>query len=96
MLWTLAVTIPVYTIAAFEKDVELIIQVTGGFAGVYLLLFLPPIMVHFARKKYRNELLANGVGENCHEMMLKSSFWEYFTLIFGIIVLGFQIKGYLF
>jgi hypothetical protein len=81
-------------LAAFQINIKDIIKVTGGIGGVYLLLFLPPIMVRWARKKYKNELLNNGAEENCHEMILKSNFWQYLALVCGIIVLVFQIRGF--
>lgn len=88
------VTVPVYVVAAFHINVKSIINITGGIAGLYLLLFLPPIMVLYARKKHKDELQPLEVGENCHEMILKSNFWEWFTLVCGVIVLVFEIKGF--
>lgn len=49
----LILTIPMYTLAWFLKDsVQIVLDITGGLCGWFLVFIFPATYVYYSRKKY--------------------------------------------
>ena len=83
---TLIVTIPMYILAFFmQTKLSLILEITGGLTGVFILLIIPVVLVHYARKK----------DENYKSNFLKSIFsncaWKPIIIILAIVIIIMEI-----
>jgi len=93
-LWTMILTIPIYLIAITKISVQQIINITGGFCCLYLLLYLPSLLAYFGRKNYKILREEKNLPPNVHEPRLKSNFWIYMSWAFGPIVFISQIMRF--
>jgi len=70
--------------------VKIIIQITGGIPGLYLLLILPPFLAFQARKWLKNTPTLYE-DMNIHRPTLKSYFWIYLSWGIGLFLIIFQL-----
>lgn len=48
-LWSIILTIPVFCVVFFYRDVQVLVTYTGGFCGAFILLIFPSTLCYFAR-----------------------------------------------
>lgn len=49
-MWSIILTFPVIVIVLLTRDVQAMVTYTGGFCGAFILIFIPCILVYYARK----------------------------------------------
>lgn len=82
-LWSCILTIPVIAIVLLTRDVQAMVTYTGGFCGAFILIFIPSVLVIYARKQAKN--LTH--GENPNASPFKSNVWAWFTIAWGCLVI---------
>jgi len=76
-------------IALITDDVELLVSITGSFAGVGVQYIMPAILILAARKKV--ETLIDLKVPPKYSSPFRHVFWCYFVFIFAAITVGIVI-----
>lgn len=82
-VWSIILTIPVFCIVFFYRDVQVMVTYTGGFCGAFILLIFPATLVYFARQKNMEQQLNDmnhnkaGFGD---EFVYLTLFWALLTI----------------
>lgn len=83
---TLIITVPMYILAFFmQTKLSLILEITGGLTGVFILLIFPVSLVHFARKKDTNFKF------NFHKSFFTQSFWKPLIVVLAIVIILMEL-----
>lgn len=82
---TLLTALPAYTIAFFYRDVDALAGFTGGYAGVFIQLVIPAMLVLLARR-FEDSSKAM-LGPNPHSSPFRSDTWPKAVLAWAVLCL---------
>jgi hypothetical protein len=74
---------PPIVVAFFTEDVELLVGITGSFAGVGIQYVIPALLVYYGRQKVKAEL--SSLPPNPHMSVFRSPLWIQFVLAWSLV-----------
>ena len=83
-IWSIIMSIPVIFVVIYCRNVQEFVTYTGGFVGSGVILTIPSVFVHFARKTQRN--MNNIKCENPNRSVFRDQKWLYLVIIWNILV----------
>ena len=84
-VWSIILSIPVFFIVFFFRNVQEMVIYTGGFCGSFMLLLFPAILVQYARS-LKPEL---DLGEeNPNKSPFQWDFWIRFAYVWSFVTVG--------
>lgn len=83
-LWSLILSVPVFCVVLFYRDVQNLVTISGGIFGTLILLIIPATVAYFARKMD----LERELGEKNPNKSPFSSFWIVIIFVWAFITLG--------
>jgi len=71
--------------AIFTQDVKFLVELTGSYAGLFIMFVIPAALAYFSRKQIKTVL---GSVENTYRSPFANTFWIYliFFLVFRLFV----------
>ena len=84
-LWSLILSIPVFLVVCFYRDVQTLVTYTGGFCGSFILLIFPSWLVLYSRRL--NPESKYGC-ENPNKSPFQSNGWPYMSLVWALITIS--------
>lgn len=88
-LFTLIIVTPIITISLLTKNVQLVLDFTGGILGTMLMIILPCLFVIFCRKKAEEEGI--DFKKNPHMAYFGNLVLPYILIVLGFIFLGYSL-----
>lgn len=82
---------PPFTIAFFVENVQILVSVTGSFAGAIIQYIVPIALVYQARKLFSTST----IDMNPYASPFRHVLWIWFVLIWSIICIGFVTVNYI-
>ena len=80
----LAVLLPPIGVAFITQDVELLVGVTGSYAGSIIQYVVPVMLVYYGREKAKNLF---GTYVNAHRSVFRQTWWIFFVIMWTIVCL---------
>jgi len=83
-IFPLVTVLPPFGIAIITQNVELLVGVTGSYAGSLIQYVVPAMLVYYGRRKAK-ELF--GIYTNAHRSMFRQPIWIMFVIVWTILCL---------
>ena len=83
LLFPFLALIPPVLIAIITDNVEVLVSVTGSYAGAGIQYMIPVALVYFGRRTFREEFGVN--GENAHRSPFKHGIWLIIVLVWLVL-----------
>ena len=83
-VWSIILTLPVFAVVLFTRNVQDLVTYTGGFCGAFMLLIFPAILVYYARKQKMEEKL-NDINHNASGF---PDWLIYFVLFWALLTVS--------
>lgn len=81
---------PAFLISFLTRNVKVLVTLTGGYAGLFIMFVFPALMVHFSRKKIAATFGALA-PKNIHTSPFTHPGWVWLVYVFSGMMLAFTI-----
>lgn len=75
--------IPPFCISMVTHDLQILVGVTGSYAGVAIQYVIPSCLVYFGRRLAIRKFRENFQGEHSYSSPFKHKYWVYFVLLWA-------------
>lgn len=80
LLWASVASMPAFLVAFATRQASLLVSITGSYAGLFIMLFFPAMLVLKGRKIIAQHPQLSQTW-NCHQSPFQNRYWAYFVLV---------------
>lgn len=89
ILLPLVTLVPPFLIALITHDLQLLVGITGSYAGVAIQYIIPSCLVYFSRREAIRVFRENYQHKNAYASPFRHKFWVFFVLLWANISIVF-------